>query len=119
MKKDTMATINARLKIIRQALKLSQRDFSKGIYLSQSSYAKMELGEKVNSRIIELVSIKYGVNKDYLVTGKGDMFNTRPNVKLEQIITIFNELDDVFQEYILTQIKEILKVQKKTKKTGE
>jgi hypothetical protein len=43
------------------------------------------------------------------------MFDVRPNVKLEQMIDIFNELDGVFQDYILTQIKEILRVQKRTK----
>jgi transcriptional regulator with XRE-family HTH domain len=111
-----MGSVNTRLKAIRKNLKLSQRDFSKGIYLSQSSYAKMELEDReVNNRIIELVSKKYGVNKDYLLTGQGDMFGTRPNVRLEQMIDIFSELDELFQDYILVQIKEILKVQKKAR----
>ncbi|GHT92601.1 hypothetical protein FACS1894140_4860 [Spirochaetia bacterium] len=112
--------VNARLKMIRQTLNLSQRDFSKGIHLSQSSYAKLELEQlNVNPRIIDLVSTKYKVNKDYLLKGKGEMFSTRLNVKLEQMIDIFNELDGLFQDYILNQIKEILKVQKQTKDTGE
>jgi hypothetical protein len=50
------------------------------------------------------------------LTGKGDMFDVRPNLKLQEMIDIFNELDGVFQDYILVQIKEILKVQKRTKK---
>jgi transcriptional regulator with XRE-family HTH domain len=109
--------VNARLKMIRQTLKLSQRDFSKGIHFSQSSYAKLELEERaVNSRIIELVATKYGVSKDWILTGTGAMFDVKPNVKLEQMIDIFNELDDVFQDYILGQIKEILRVQRRTKK---
>jgi transcriptional regulator with XRE-family HTH domain len=108
--------VNARLKEIRTTLKLSQSDFANGIHLSQSSYAKLELEQRgVNNRIIDLVATRYGVNKDWILTGKGDMFDVRPNVKLQELIDIFNELDDVFQDYILTQIKEILKVQKKTK----
>ncbi|GHV89399.1 hypothetical protein AGMMS50267_17590 [Spirochaetia bacterium] len=107
---------NSRLKTLRTTLKLSQRDFSKGIHLSQSSYAKLELEERtVNNRIIDLVATRYGVNRDWILTGKGDMFDVRPNVKLEQMIDIFNELDEVFQDYILTQIKEILMVQKRTR----
>jgi transcriptional regulator with XRE-family HTH domain len=109
--------VNARLKTIRTTLKLSQRDFAKGIHLSQPSYARLELEQLgVNNRIIDLVATRYGINKDYILTGKGDMFDVRPNLKLQQMIDIFNELDSVFQDYILVQIKEILKVQKRTKK---
>jgi transcriptional regulator with XRE-family HTH domain len=112
--------VNARLKEIRTTLKLSQSDFAKGIHLSQSSYARLELEQyQANDRIIDLVATRYGVNKDWILTGKGDMFDARPNVKLQELIDIFNELDDVFQDYILTQIKEILKVQKKTKETDK
>jgi hypothetical protein len=88
--------------------------------LSQPSYARLELEQyQANNRIIDLVATRYGVNKDWILTGKGDMFDTRPNVKLQELIDIFNELDDVFQDYILTQIKEILKVQKRTKEAEE
>jgi transcriptional regulator with XRE-family HTH domain len=113
-------TVNARLKTIRTTLKLSQSDFAKGIHLRQSSYARLELEQRgVNNRIIELVATRYGINKDYILTGKGDMFDVRPNLKLQEMIDIFNELDGVFQDYILTQIKEILKVQKRTKEGEE
>jgi transcriptional regulator with XRE-family HTH domain len=111
-------SVNSRIKAIRMALKISQRDFSKGIFLSQSSYAKLELEkgkEKANDRIIELVAMKYKVNKEWLKTGKGAMFSsTPPNVKLEQMTEIFNELNELFQNYVLNQIKELLAVQKKS-----
>ncbi|GHU55247.1 hypothetical protein FACS189442_2580 [Spirochaetia bacterium] len=120
LKESMKRLVNARLKTVRQTLNLSQRDFSKGIHLSQSSYAKLELEQlNVNNRIIDLVSTKYKVNKDYLLTGKGEMFSTHLNVKLEQMIDIFNELDGLFQDYILNQIKEILRVQKRTKEPEE
>jgi transcriptional regulator with XRE-family HTH domain len=73
--------VNDRLKVVRNALKLSQRDFSKGIYISQSFYARMEQGKlEINNRIIELISSRYKVSKNWLKEGKGEMFTEKPDV---------------------------------------
>ena len=94
--------VNDRLKSVRTVLKLSQRDFSKGIFLKQSSYARIEQGKiSVNERIIALVCTKYNVNKLFLKDGKGKMFNdNQPNVKLETLNQIFNQLNSLFQDYL-------------------
>jgi len=107
--------INERLKAVRTTLSLSQRDFSKGIFLRQSSYARIEQGKiTINERIIELVCSKYNVNKTYLKDGKGKMFSGNPpDVKLEQLNRVFNELNGMFQDYLITQAKELLKIQQK------
>jgi len=107
--------INERLLAVRTALKLSQRDFSKGIFLKQSSYARIEQGKiTVNDRIIELTCSKYNVNKNYLKDGKGKMFSgSPPDVKLEQLNQIFNELNGPLQDCLINQAKELLKVQQK------
>jgi transcriptional regulator with XRE-family HTH domain len=109
-------TVNERLKAVRTALKLSQRDFSKGIFLRQSSLARIEQGKiTINERIIELVCSKYGVGKSYLKDGKGKMFSGNPpDVKLEQLNQIFNELNVQFQDCLINQAKELLRVQQKT-----
>ena len=77
---------SARIKVVRKALGLSQRAFCKGIFLSQGFYAQIESGfKKANERIYELISTKYNVNKDWLLTGKGEMFSgPAPDVELEQ-----------------------------------
>jgi len=108
-------TINERLKAVRTALKLSQRDFSKGIFLRQSSYARIEQGKiSVNERIIELICSKYNVNKSFLKDGKGKMFSGNlPDVKLQNLNQIFNQLNVLFQDYLIIQAKELLKVQQK------
>ena len=108
-------TVNERLKAVRTALKLSQRDFSKGIFLKQSSLARIEQGKiTVNERIIELVCSKYGVSKTYLKDEKGKMFTTNPpDVKLDQLNRIFNELNGLFQDYLIVQAKELLRVQQR------
>jgi len=110
-------SISARLKAVRKALGLSQRAFCKGIYLSQGFYAQIEVGiKKANERIYELISTKYNVNKEWLLTGKGEMFSgPTPDVELEQLIEIYKELDPLFREYIMLQIKQLLSVQERSK----
>ena len=105
--------INERLKLIRTTLKMNQRDFSKGIFLRQSSYARIEQGLiKTNERIIELVCSKYGVNKAYLKKNELPMFcENPPDVKLEQLNQIFNSLNGLFQDYLVIQAIELLRVQ--------
>ena len=112
-----LMVINDRLKAIRTALKLSQRKFCKEIFLEQSTYARMEQGvTKVNERIIELVCTKYNVSREYLKNGKGEMFaGSPPDIKLGQLKHLFNELNPLFQDYLLLQAKELLKVQLKTR----
>jgi transcriptional regulator with XRE-family HTH domain len=108
-------SISARIKAVRNALRLSQRAFCRGIFLSQGFYAQIESGiKKANERIYELISTKYNVNKDWLLTGKGEMFSgPAPDVELEQLIEIYRELDPLFREYIMLQIKQLLDVQKR------
>jgi len=111
-------SVSVRIKTVRKALGLSQRAFCKGIFLSHSFYAQIESGtRKANERIYELISTKYKVNKDWLLTGKGEMFSgPSPDVELEQLIEIYKELDPLFREYIMLQIKQLLNVQKRGKK---
>jgi transcriptional regulator with XRE-family HTH domain len=110
---DMAIPINERLKAVRTALKLSQRAFSKGIYTAQSVFARMEKGiSPINDRTIELVCYRYNVNRGYLREGKKPMFSEIPaDVKLEQLYKIFEELNGLFQDYLIIQAKELLKVQ--------
>ena len=46
--------------------------------------------------------------------GKGKMFSGNPpDFKLEQLTRIFNELNGLFQDYLIIQAKELSKVQQK------
>ena len=110
-------SINVRIKTVRKTLGLSQRAFCKGIFLSQGFYAQIENGiKKANERIYELISTKYNVNKEWLLTGKGEMFSgPAPDLELEQLIEIYKELDPLFREYIMLQIKQLLDVQNRSK----
>jgi len=116
-----MDSISSRIKAVRKALNISQKVFCKGIYLSQSFYAKIETGaRKSNDRVNELISNKYNVNKDWLVTGKGDMFSASPpDAELEQLVDIIKELDPLFKKYIIRQIKLFAELHKKSKEEGK
>jgi transcriptional regulator with XRE-family HTH domain len=108
-----MEIINERVKAVRLALKINQRDFAEGIYVSQSLYAAIEVGgRKVNRRHIALIAMKYKASKEWIETGKGEMFmEPIPDVKLQLLTEIFNELNEPFQDYLLLQSKELLKIQ--------
>ncbi|MDR1576532.1 MAG: helix-turn-helix domain-containing protein [Treponema sp.] len=109
-----MKRINDRLKEVRTTLEISQREFSKRIYISQSFYSELELGNQViNERIIHLVSTIFNVNKEWLRTGKGEVFSSQPpDVRLDRLIEIYNNLDEQLQEYLLLQSDVLLKIQK-------
>jgi transcriptional regulator with XRE-family HTH domain len=106
-------SINDRLKEVRLALNLSQRAFTKGIFLKSAGYyGDIETHRnEVNERIIELVSSIYGVNKVWLRTGKGQMFDKKIDNQLEEMTILFNQLNTHFKGYVLTQIKQLIKLQ--------
>jgi transcriptional regulator with XRE-family HTH domain len=112
-----IAKIQDRFIAVREALGMTQKAFCGGIYVSQSYYAQMEKGGRpINDRIIALICAQYGVSKEYLTTGNGEMFsNTASDIQLNQLLEIFNELDPLFKEYIVKQIKEFAEVLRKSK----
>ena len=109
--------IQDRLVTVREALGLTQRDFCKGIYVSQSYYAHLENGNRpINDRIIALICSQYGVNRDFLLTGKGELFTADlPDIQLQQLLEVFNELEKPFKDYIVLQIKQLMEAIEKNK----
>jgi transcriptional regulator with XRE-family HTH domain len=114
MAKAEYAGLNQRIKELRSALKLSQRQFARRIFVSQTLVNEIEVGKyKVNLRTIHLIASQLNVNIDWLKKGTGDMFlETPPDARLEHIIDIFHRLDRPLQDYLLAQSKELVKVQK-------
>ena len=103
-------TIQERITKIRETLGLTQKEFCKGIYVSHTYFSNVENGnKKINDRIIALICSQYGVNRKYLLTGKGEMFSENlPDIHLNQLLEIFNELEKPFKEYIILQIKQLV-----------
>jgi transcriptional regulator with XRE-family HTH domain len=64
-----------RLRQLRSALKISQRDFSEKIKVAQATYAMFEKGQRVLKDIhISQICQAFGVNEHWLRTGEGEMF---------------------------------------------
>ncbi len=76
MEHELLIEIGKRIKAIRKALGLRQEDFAKEIdfscsFLSEAENAKYKPGLRFYNNILQ----KYNVNLNYLLTGKGEMFN--------------------------------------------
>ena len=110
-----MVDIRERIQQIREELKISQRDFAKRIYISKSLLSEIEIGNRsINERTIQLITTEFNINKDWLLTGKGDMFTSPPpDIQLEKLISIFNQLDQGLRDCLLEQSKALLKLRKK------
>ena len=110
-------TINDRIKKVRLELGLPQVKFCREIFLSPGHYAGIELNNReVNRRIIKLVSVIYNVREEYLKTGKEPVFSKAPDLKLQKMIGIFQELPDEYKDYVLHQIDQLKKLRLRTEK---
>ena len=110
-----MDNINERIKYLRSVLNITQLEFSKKIYISQSSYGGIETGErKVNDRVIQLISTKFSVSKDWLINGTGEMFiEDNVDIRIEHLIEIYKKLNRRLQDYLMEQVENLLKLNDK------
>lgn len=55
---------------------MKQNDFAQEIKLTQGHVSDIEnLRKGVSERIVEIICLKFGINEEWLRTGKGDMKN--------------------------------------------
>ena len=107
-----MNKINQRIKQLRTELQISQYEFSRKIFIGQSSLGEIETGTRnVNDRIIQLICSEFNVNKDWLKNGQGNMFDVeKPDIKLEHLIDIYKQLEKPLQECLIEQSESLLKL---------
>ena len=112
-------TVNERIRLLRKALNMYQKDFSKAIHVSIGYTAELENGNRIaNDRIIRLICLTFGASEVWLKTGEGEMFTSSPVEKRERIVSLFNELSPEFQDFALTLVDRLLLLQK-TEKPGK
>ena len=81
-------TIGNRLRAVRKALGLTQQEFAAEVGLKQSTIAMYELGHgKASERVIATLCKEYDINRDWLLTGEGEMF--RQKAKNETLMGLF------------------------------
>ncbi len=76
-----------RLKELRAALHLNQRDMSEKINVGQSTYAMFETGQRALKDIhIASICQAFNVNETWLRTGEGDMFIASDSSIIAQLV---------------------------------
>ena len=69
--------MNSRVKLVRDYLNLKQNEFSEKLGIKQSSLSSIEnVSVNVSDRVFKDVCLAFNVNKEWLATGNGEMFNT-------------------------------------------
>lgn len=77
---QNLKTICSRLLEIRKALGFKQKEFSKELEISQSSYCDIESGNmKPRFELLFNLSLKFDVNLRYVFHGEGGMFEKKEN----------------------------------------
>lgn len=108
--------MSARIRAIREALHLSQREFGEGLGVSRDVISNIEYGRVQPKKLfLQHMCQLYNVNEYWLQTGKGDMFDKSANINIHgkygEALDIFNTLRPEFQDYALQQIRNLVKLQ--------
>ena len=95
-----MSNTNERIKLLREALELSQEEFGKRIGSARNTIANYELGRRNPSNtVLNAICRTFRVNYFWLTEGKGDMFTGTPESVVDEIAEDYN-LDDIDKKII-------------------
>lgn len=86
--------MNERLKVLRKTLGLTQQEFADRLKIKRGAIANYEIGrnEPIDA-VLSLICREFGVSRDWLCEGEGEMFIAAPS----------SVLDDLAREYGLRQ----------------
>ena len=113
---EEVFSLSNRVKAIREALKLSQREFGEKLGVSRDVISNIEYNRVLPKELLlRHICELYNVNQHWLETGEGEMFNGDPNEvsKFDEAFQIFKSLRPDFQDYALDQIKKLVELQDK------
>lgn len=79
-------TINERIKEVRCALNMTQKEFGNKITLAQTYLSQIENGERhVTEKIIKIICLQFNIDEYWLRTGQGNMFINDDDTLLDQL----------------------------------
>jgi transcriptional regulator with XRE-family HTH domain len=99
---DNSEEISQRIKRLREALGISQRAFSRLLSLSAGYISGVEINSRpVNDRLVKQIVSEFGVDKDWLLTGKGQMFVQKDtDERSARLMVLFNGLSRKYQDVV-------------------
>jgi transcriptional regulator with XRE-family HTH domain len=99
-----------RIKQVREVLKLTQKDFSAMLSLSNGYIGAVEVGiTKLNGRLIKLIVSEFRVNETWLLTGEGEMFAPNADEKFAKLMGMFKELSPQYQDVVVKLVEGLRK----------
>lgn len=109
-----------RLKELRRALNISQRELGERIGVKVATVGNWEIGHPVPKTRIYQICKEYNVRREWLETGNGPMFEptkSERDVVREATLALFRRLDREAQEIVLQSLAEYREAKKAGKKT--
>jgi len=101
-----------RIRAIRKALKLNQKEFAQRLGMKSTALSMIELGDNtLTEKNIKLICMTFSVDENWLRTGKGEMFAASPYEK--EFFNIYSGLLPETQKTLLKLAKDLLATQKK------
>lgn len=101
--------MKTRLKELRRALHISQREFGERIGVKVATVGSWEIGSPVPvSRILQICSA-FNVNREWLENGSGEMFTPQPTEKdalKDAILALFRSLNKDAQTVVIETLTE-------------
>jgi transcriptional regulator with XRE-family HTH domain len=103
--------IGCRIIELRRILGLTQKAFGEKIHISKGYITSLERALRpLNDRLVTLISDAFGVNAEWLKTGSGSMFLDPKDINEGEILSMFNQLNPDFQQFIINQLKQLLRM---------
>lgn len=107
--------MNQRIRELRKALALSQKEFAQEIGLKQNAISYMEKsGSTVTETNIKIICSQFSVNEHWLRTGSGKMF-LENDKKQKEFFDIFDELSPELQDFLIKTARNLLELQSQKK----
>jgi transcriptional regulator with XRE-family HTH domain len=120
LRKVAPPPLNARVREVRETLRLSQVQFARVISLSPGYLAGVELGNrKANDRFVKLVCSSFNTSERWLRDGEGEMFLKNTDEEFTRLAALYRELTPQYKNYILRQIELLLDIQDENKSSGK
>lgn len=105
--------MNNRIREVRKALGLSQKEFAEQIGLKQTAISMIEKrGSTITEQNIKAICLQFCVNETWLRTGSGPMF-LETEKREKEFFAIFDRLSPALQDYLLQAAQLLLEAQDK------